>query len=153
MKRLTLFIVLISIAVLSCTPTLIRNSNYEYEQDMPKILKNRCDSTGIFIRDSWHYNVKTKLYEIKSRKILKSSWWVDMLPYCKSAFILGLEKKNVLKVFGKPHKDKDMKWEYYLTIECKKGYNECRGCKSLSIFFNKEGKVINIGIYQAECIE
>lgn len=154
MKQLILICLILSIGV-ACTPILQRNTDYKYPDKFPKWVQNRCDSTGIFIKDSWHYNPKTKLYEIKSHKIKGSDVWAGYnfsLLTCGESFVIGKDKKTILKVFGKPHIKGETIWLYCINKRCKIKPNNC-GSEQLEVLFDKNSRLVtrlSVGLLQCK---
>lgn len=154
MKQMILICLVLSIGV-SCTPILQRNTDYKYPDKFPKWLQNRCDSTGMFIKDSWHYNPKTKLYEIKHRKIKNSEIWADYnfsLKTCGESFVIGKDKKTIARVFGaNPHIKRDTLWLYSMNERSKIEPNSCDSHQLQVVFDKKTGLVTEFFVGLLKC--
>jgi hypothetical protein len=91
-----------------------------------------CASAIANLHDHWHYDAANDIFKISSREL-----GIQMVRD-KRCFI-GMSRKTVLKLFGKPNRDAPTEMRYYTSTACHGDQGErTSGCDAVQIAFEND---------------
>lgn len=105
-----------------------------------------CSVYYEYVQRSWKKNTDGyfKLTE-------KPEYDEDLWPFRRLAHeecLLGLNKKQALRIFGEPTVKQEKRFDYYMNEKCERP--DTNGCLRLKIFFNNEGLVSKVPLIMKE---